>query len=290
MNAKKCSSKNPATCRYHGHEEQVAIAQEQKRIAEENKDFEGYFKASKVLEALEKKQQIVQGLDAALEEARQTGDFNRYFALAEGNDTATETGHAELINALGADDNRQPIDYRKRRAYQSFLVGSDGNNYINALHPHVFNAEGDFPDRIYSEDEYGEDRAFVQYHLHDFKDYPNVMRVQASRPLTDEEVKKVAQLTGYTHRKTLNGEGLSAPERDGNAAVILSTDNTKSYGRKTRWDDFEEKLEDILQNGSDKRTTNRSGPNTMGTRLIDGLGSDIKFTLYYQDDEVKFPK
>lgn len=293
MSATKCSSKNPATCRYHGHEEQVAIATEQKRLAEANKDFEGYFTASKTLEALEKKKQVVEGLDTALEEAQATGDFDRYFKLTEGVEQSAEqeAGYAALAKALGADSAKPtPIDFRKRRPYSTYLEGSDGNDYMNALHPTVFNSEGDFPKRIYSEDAYGNDRAFVQYDLHNFQDYPNVMRIQASRPLTDDEVAKVAQLTGYTHRSTLNGEGLSDPERDGNAGVILETDNTKSYGRKTRWDDFESKLNGILKNGSDIRTTNRSGEGTKGTRLIDGIGDDVTFQLYYQDDSVKITK
>lgn len=316
MSATKCSSKNPSTCRYHGHEEQVAIATEQKRVAEANKDFEGYFKASKTLEALEKKKQVVKGLDAALQEAQETGDFNRYFELTQGiqPDAATEEGHARLAWALGVEDSKPdaaaedgharlawalgvdgskpaPIDFRKRRPYSTYLGGSDGNEYLNALHPAVFNAEGDVPpSHIYSEDEYGNDRAFVRADEFSHQDYPNVMRLQASRALTDEEVAKVAQLTGFTHRKTLNGEGLSDPERDGNAAVILSTDNTKSYGRKSQFGPFEDKLGDILRDGSDIRTTNRSGPDTKGTRLVEGIGKDVSFTLYYQDDSVKFNK
>lgn len=292
MSTSKCSSKNPATCRYHGHETQVAIAIEQKNIAEANKDFEGYYKASKTLEALEKKQQILKGLDTALEEAQRTGDFNRYFELAEGiqHDAATESGYAALASALGAEDSkRTPIDFPKRRPYSTYLEGSDGHRYMNALHPDVFDAMSDYPlPRIYSEDEYGEDRAFVIADEFSYQDYPNVMRLQASRALTDEEVAKVAQLTGYAHRKTLNGEGLSDPERDGNAAVILSTDNTKSYGRKTQFGSFEDQLPSILRDGSDIRTTNRSGPDTKGTRLVEGLGDSVTFTLYYQDDSVKF--
>lgn len=290
MSATKCSSKNPATCRYHGHEEQVAIATEQKRVAEANKDFEGYFKASKTLEALEKKTQVVKGLDAALQEAQETGDFNRYFELAGGREpnAAMEAGYAALAKALGVDDsNPASWDDSKRRLYRRHLVGSDGHEYMNAIHRDVFSGFNP-PAYIYSEDDHGNDRAFVRADKFTHQDYPNVMRIQASRALTDEEVAKVAQLTGFTHRKTLNGEGLSDPERDGHAAVILSTDNTKSYGRKSQFGPFEDKLAGILRDGSDIRTTNRSGPDTKGTRLVEGIGDGVTFSLYYQDDSVKF--
>lgn len=292
MSASKCSSKNPATCRYHGHEEQVAIAMEQKRVAEANKDFEAYFTASKTLEALEKKKQVVEGLDTALEEAQATGDFNRYFKLTEGVEQSAEqeAGYAALAKALGVtDESPTPVEFRKNRPYQRHYRGSDGEEYTNSLHHSIYAGVSRLPPRrIFSEDEQGNARAFVNAEDFNHDAYPNVMRLQASRPLTDDEVAKVAQLTGFTHRKTLNGEGLSDPERDGSAAVILSTDNTKSYGRKSQFGSFEDKLGHILRYGSDVRKTNRSGAGTMGTRLVEGIGNDVSFTLYYQDPSVTF--
>lgn len=280
MSKAKCSSENPTTCRYHGHDAQVALVKDLKQKAEENKDFEAYFTATKTLEALEKRKQIIDGLDASLQEAVTSGDFSRYLALTESLD----------INGAGKE---QVKDETNKPASEVPTVSTldrydkNGNVYLSALDDEV--ANGTYaPVRIYSIDEHGEPVAYVRADEFNFMNYPDEMRVQASRPLSDAEVQQVAQLTGYQHRSTLNGEGLGDPDRCGNASVLIGTDNTKSSGRKSMFGEFEDGLEATLQEGSPVRKTNRSGPGTQGTRLVEGLGSDVNFTLYYLDNSVDF--
>lgn len=281
MSKAKCSSENPTTCRYHGHDAQVALVKDLQQKAEASKDFEGYFNATKTLEALEKRKQIIEGIDASLQEAVTSGDFSRYLALTE-----------SFNSVAGVDYEKHVADEpTPQQPAVSILdrYDKEGNIYVSALDDEV--ANGTYaPVRIHSIDEYGEPVAYVRADEFNFMNYPDEMRIQASRPLSDAEVQKVAQLTGYQHRSTLNGEGLSDPDRCGNASVLVGTDNTKSAGRKSMFNEFEEGLEATLQEGSPVRKTDRSGPGTKGTRLIEGFGSDVNFTLYYLDDSVNFEK
>lgn len=280
MSKAKCSSENPTTCRYHGHDAQVALVKDLQQKAEASKDFEGYFNATKTLEALEKRKQIIEGLDASLQEAVTSGDFSRYVALTESLDLNGTNKEKEATDKY--DPNKPTVSTLD-------VYDKDGHIYVSALDDEVANGTYN-PPRIHTINEYGEKVAYVRADEYNFHNYPDEMRVQASRPLSDAEVQKVAQLTGYQHRSTLNGEGLSDPDRCGNAAVLIGTDNTKSSGRKSMFGDFEDGLEATLQEGSPVRKTDRSGPGTKGTRLIEGFGSDVHFTLYYQDDSVQFEK
>lgn len=281
MSKAKCSSENPTTCRYHGHDAQVALVKEMKQKAEASKDFEGYFTANQTLEALEKRKQIIDGLDNSLKEAVTSGDFSRYAALTDSFKEVTGVDYEDDVS--GKSGPAQPTVSTLDR------YDADGHIYVSALDDSV--ANGTYhPDRIHSINEYGESVAYVKAEAYNYQNYPDDMRIQASRPLTDAEVQRVAQLTGYQHRSTLNGEGLSDPDRCGNASVLVGTDNTKSSGRKSMFDEFEDGLEGTLQDGSPVRKTDRSGPGTKGTRLVEGFGKDVSFTLYYQDDSVKFEK
>jgi hypothetical protein len=281
MSKAKCSSENPTTCRYHGHEAQVALVKDLKQKAEADKDFEAYFNATKTLEALEKRKQIIEGLDSSLQEAVTSGDFSRYLALTESFNSVAGVDYETHV-ATEAAPTKPSVSVKDR-------YDTNGNIYVSALAEDVVN--GSYaPKRIHSVDEYGDEVAYVRADEFNFYNYPDEMRIQASRPLSDEEVQRVAQLTGYQHRSTLNGEGLSDPDRCGRASVLVGTDNTKSAGRKSMFNEFEEGLETTLQEGSPVRKTNRSGPGTQGTRLIDGLGDDVTFTLYYLDDSVDFEK
>lgn len=281
MSKAKCSSENPTTCRYHGHEAQVAYVTTQKEKAEASKDFEGYFTATKTLEALEKRKQVIEGLDKSLQEAVSTGDFSRYAAITDSFKVTTGVDYEKHVADEPAPE-KPTVSILDR-------YDKDGNIYISALADGV--ADGTYyPNRIHSVNEYGEPVAYVRADKFSFHNYPDEMRIRASRPLSDAEVQKVAQLTGYHHRATLNGEGLSDPARCGNASVLVGTDNTKSAGRKSMFGDFEDGLEARLQEGSPVRKTDRSGSGTKGTRLIEGFGDDVSFTLYYLDDSVEFEK
>jgi hypothetical protein len=281
MSKAKCSSENPTTCRYHGHDAQVALVKDLQQKAEASKDFEAYFNATKTLEALDKRKQIIEGLDASLQEAVTSGDFSRYVALTESFNSVAGVDYEKHVAVAPAPE--------KPTVSVEDLSDEEGFQYASAFCDEV--ANGTYaPDRIHSIDEYGKAVAYVRADSYSFHDYPDEMRIQASRPLSDAEVQKVAQLTGYQHRSTLNGEGLSDPDRCGNAAVLVGTDNTKSSGRKSMFNDFEDGLEATLQEGSPVRKTDRSGPGTKGTRLIEGFGKDVSFTLYYKDDSVKFER
>jgi hypothetical protein len=48
-------------------------------------------------------------------------------------------------------------------------------------------------------------------------------------------------------------------------------------------EDFEEALPQILSEGSPIRKTDRSGPGTKGTRLVEGFGADLAAEIYYDD-------
>jgi hypothetical protein len=115
-------------------------------------------------------------------------------------------------------------------------------------------------------------------------DEPGGFRIQANRPLTETEKLKMAGLIGYAYQAHVRGEGLSMPESDSPYSFIVGTDTTKSQS-----DDlgealqrFEESLEDMVRDGSPVRSTNRSGPGTAGTRLVEGFNEpDLTFEIYY---------
>ena len=110
-------------------------------------------------------------------------------------------------------------------------------------------------------------------------DYFDNVRVQADRPLTEAESTRLAQLTGYAASATMGrGEGMGDPERDTDSSVILSADVTKYPGRRNVGE-FPDRLREYVRDGSPLRKTDRSGPGTKGTRLVEGI-PDIEITLW----------
>jgi hypothetical protein len=115
-------------------------------------------------------------------------------------------------------------------------------------------------------------------------DWPYAMRFQADRPLSSAEIAHCAQLIGYTYRSEVRGESIGHPQQDSPYSFVIYADTTK-----TRSDDigaalerFEGNLPDLLRDGSPVRSTDRSGPGTKGTRLVDGFGASAPtFELYY---------
>lgn len=114
---------------------------------------------------------------------------------------------------------------------------------------------------------------------------PYSMRLQASRPLSDEEMSTMAGLVGYAYRAAVAGEPIGNPMRDSPFSFTVSADTTKSSRDDLGMalEDFEEALPTMIAEGSPIRKTNRAGAGTQGTRLVEGLGSDLKFELYYDD-------
>jgi hypothetical protein len=112
-----------------------------------------------------------------------------------------------------------------------------------------------------------------------FPDAPYSMRIQVNRTISDEEIKKMADIIGYNYRQTVNGESVGIPQRDSDRSFVIFTDTTK--GSPERLDIFEEKLPDIMRDGSPIRKTDRSGLGTKGTRLTPGMEEDLGVELYY---------
>ena len=116
-----------------------------------------------------------------------------------------------------------------------------------------------------------------------YADEPSAIRLQASSPLSDDEMQRLAQLAGYAYAAGVRGEPIGEPERDSRFSFVVGADTTKS-----RSDDisvamqrFEDSLPELIEHGSPVRMTNRSGPGTAGTRLIDGLGPGLTVEIYY---------
>jgi hypothetical protein len=116
-----------------------------------------------------------------------------------------------------------------------------------------------------------------------FAEWPDSMRFQVNRPLTDEEFGRVAGLVGYAYRATIAGESVSPGAHDSPYSFIVHADMTKTarddFGMGL--EDFEEILPHVLAEGSPIRKTDRAGAGTKGTRLIEGLGSDLTVEIYY---------
>jgi hypothetical protein len=118
---------------------------------------------------------------------------------------------------------------------------------------------------------------------------PYAMRIQANRPLSDDEMRKMAGLTGYAYRATIAGESIGSPMRDSPYSFVVSSDMTKTSRDDLGMglEDFEEMLPNMLADGTPVRKTDRAGAGTQGTRLVEGFGSDLAFEIYY-DDVVDF--
>ncbi|MEJ7648630.1 MAG: hypothetical protein WKF57_06185 [Nakamurella sp.] len=115
---------------------------------------------------------------------------------------------------------------------------------------------------------------------------PYQIMLRANRSLSDEEIKRMAQLVGYTYRSTVAGESIGDPDRTSPEAFVVSADTTKSQRDDAgqAMEEFEEQLPELLQQGSPVRKTDRAGVGTKGTRLIDGLAEPrLRIGIYYDD-------
>jgi len=104
-----------------------------------------------------------------------------------------------------------------------------------------------------------------------FAGEPYSFRVQASRPMREDEKLKLAGLLGYAYASGVRGEGFGMPESDSPYSFVVSVDTTKS-----RSDDvghamqrFEEAPPEMILEGSAPRKTDRKGP--IGSRLVEGF-------------------
>lgn len=115
---------------------------------------------------------------------------------------------------------------------------------------------------------------------------PYAMRFQANRQLSDDEKRQFAGLVGYAYSATVAGDSLSDPYPDSPYSFVVAADMTKSRRDDLgiALEEFEEQLPAMLQEGSPVRKTDRKGPGTAGTRLVDGFNDpDLKFEVYYDE-------
>lgn len=115
---------------------------------------------------------------------------------------------------------------------------------------------------------------------------PYAMRFQASRPISDEEMQQFTSLVGYAYRSTVVGEPIGRPERDSVGSFVIHADTTKSRRDDLglALEDFEQTLPAMIREGSPMRKTDKAGPGTKGTRLVEGIADpDLTFDTYYDD-------
>lgn len=110
---------------------------------------------------------------------------------------------------------------------------------------------------------------------------PYAFRVQVGRELSEDEAQQLSGCIGYAYSKT-GGESIPGYEQDAPNSVIVHTDTTKGRAYK-RLGTFLEDLPSHIQEGSPVRHTDRKGPGTKGTRLVDGLG-DVGGIEVYADN------
>lgn len=119
-----------------------------------------------------------------------------------------------------------------------------------------------------------------------YPNWPDGIRVEADRELTNDELRRMAGLVAYAHRTSLRGtEQMSGPFRDGPRSFVMFQDCTKTFSDDigAALDRFEESLPGYMTEGSPERKTNRSGPGTMGTRLIDPVENPPTISIWYDD-------
>lgn len=165
------------------------------------------------------------------------------------------------------------------------LVAAEQDTVVDNHDPRVAAGEVFDAVRVY-DTEAGDTEGTVFHRRRDgvMPDWPYAMRLQADRPLTADEVAHCAQLLGYTYRAEVRGEQLGRPLRDTpfSFTVYADTTKTRSDDVGAALDRFEATLPELLRDGSPVRTTDRSGPGTRGTRLVEGFGDDVPhFELYY---------
>lgn len=118
-----------------------------------------------------------------------------------------------------------------------------------------------------------------------YSEYPDNFLLVVNQNVDDEQMMHLAGLTGYAF-SVLSGEGLSLPERVSENSFTLSTDFTKC--RSKDHDGFINSINDMIAEGSPIRKTDRSGPGTAGTRLVEGMpGFSVEF---YADSVIEFRK
>lgn len=112
---------------------------------------------------------------------------------------------------------------------------------------------------------------------------PYSMLLHLANPITEEQAEQLVSLVGYAWRMYVGGEPLDAHDLDSTGTILtIPADSTKS-ARSNLWDAlllFADELPEVVRDGSPVRKTDRQGPGTKGTRLVEGMG-EVGFALYW---------
>lgn len=221
--------------------------------------------------------------NCAIDHAQTIEQINKasYDKLLEQMD-AIENERVAALQRIGA-----PVD----KSFDTSILNTDKNTtkqvhdsiLLNASSTSVVpnnNGTGTFPDTVEFEG-----TKYYKADNHRFAGDVYSMRIQFAQPITDEQMNQAAGLMGYNYRTTIAGESIGEPIRDTPYSFIVAADTTKSRRDDVglAFEQFEGQLELYIKNGSPVRRTNQAGPNTRGTRAINGLGEGQSFALYYDD-------
>lgn len=113
-----------------------------------------------------------------------------------------------------------------------------------------------------------------------FAGEPYSFRIQVGKERSEAEAEHLAQLVGYRYAST-GGERGNAFVQDSPNSIIYYADTTKGRAYR-RIDEFIDDLPNVVKDGSPVRKTDKSGPGTAGTRLVDGMG-DLNYLEIYAD-------
>ncbi len=122
--------------------------------------------------------------------------------------------------------------------------------------------------------------------------WSRALAVKASKRLTKAERERLAQIVGYAWRAFMRAENLATYERQGHDKIVFwQADTTKTVRDDVTdgWRDFLATLPRMVREGTPVRKTDRAGANTKGTRLVEGLGSDVTVTVYADQVEQREP-
>jgi hypothetical protein len=117
----------------------------------------------------------------------------------------------------------------------------------------------------------------------DFQDFS----VRFPRTLSTDEISRASGCIGYALRQTLCGEDLSEPEisiRQGQTVLSYFYDSTKSRRDSPDFEAAFELAASFVVFGTPVRKSNRAGPKTAGTSLVDGIGP-VGMVFSFEDPE-----
>lgn len=106
------------------------------------------------------------------------------------------------------------------------------------------------------------------------QDFQN-FNVRFPRVLSTDEISRASGCIGYALRQTICGEELSEPEVSiwqGQTVLSYFFDSTKSRRDSPDFESAFELAASYVVFGSPVRRSNRAGPRTAGTSLVDGIG------------------